>query len=182
MRGALRGLVVFAGFALAFFALRAALAVNPVGFSGGRAVSPTAVPWSILPVPASGSAAGSTSAPTTTSATYVVIPEMTTTMTTHGGVVVVSFTGSFDLQSGDSFAVSIFEDGNQVTASELSVQFFGGSLLGLTPAEYQAAPVTCQARIASSAGSHTYDARWKRSAGTARAITTQRQLIAAEIG
>lgn len=133
-------------------------------------------------VSASGTVPGTTSAPTQTSGTYAVIPEMTLTVTTHGGNVLVAFDGSFDLQSGDDWLVSIFVDGAQNSASEREAKFFGGSLLGLTPAEVQAVPIGCSALVTGlAAGSHTFDARWRRLAGTARALSTQRQLSVVEV-
>jgi hypothetical protein len=107
---------------------------------------------------------------------------MTLTVTTHGGNVLVLFDGSFDLQSGDDWLVSIFVDGAQNSASEREAKFFGGSLLGLTPSEVQAIPIVCSALVTGlAAGSHTFDARWRSLAGAARALDTQRQLAVVEV-
>lgn len=131
--------------------------------------------------PVSGNVTGSTSAPTTTSASYVVIPEMTLTITTQGGSIVVGFNGSFNVRDGDDFTIGIHQDGSLV-GKEQRLAFFGGTLLGLTPASMTSYPAIISARIATpSAASHTYDVRWKVAAGTARAITTLRQMTVTEI-
>jgi hypothetical protein len=54
-------------------------------------------------------------------------------------------------------------------------------LLGLTPAAITAGPVCAIGITSPAAGSHTFDIRWKRAAGTARAVGTMRQIVAAEI-
>ncbi len=128
------------------------------------------------------SAVGTTSAPTTTSASYVVIPQMTVTITTSGGNVLILFNGAFNVQSNDDFTIGIHEDSVLVAGTEQRSAFFGGSLLGLTPAAITSGNVSAIGMvIAPSAGSHTYDVRWKVAAGTARAITTQRQIIVTEL-
>lgn len=128
------------------------------------------------------SAVGTTSAPTTTSASYVVIPQMTVTITTSGGNVLILFNGAFNIQSNDDFTVGIHEDAVLVSGTEQRSAFFGGSLLGLTPGAITSGIAsTIGMTVAPSAGSHTYDVRWKVAAGTARAITTQRQIIVTEL-
>lgn len=135
----------------------------------------------LIVTPASGVSTATTSAPTTTSATYVTIPEMTVTLTSHGGSLMCRFLGAFNVQSNDDFTLAIFLDGVEVTASDQRVSFFGGSILGLTPAQINSGPGSCVALVSASAASHTITARWKVAAGTARAILTQRQLIVHEI-
>lgn len=133
-------------------------------------------------IPVSSNVTGSTSAPTTTSATYVVIPEMTLTLTPQGGSIIIQFVGTFNVQNNDDFTLGIHQDGTLVTGSEQRIAFFGGSLLGLTPASMTACPISCLARIASpSIASHTYDVRWKVANGTARALTTMRQILTMEL-
>lgn len=122
---------------------------------------------------------GSTSNPTTTSATYVVIPEMTITLLTFRSVR-IDFTGAFNVQSNDDFTLGIHENGTLIPGAEYRVSFFGGSLLGLVPAAITSFPVGLSALTTSTPGSNTYDIRWKRTAGTARALLTQRQLIVIE--
>jgi len=124
---------------------------------------------------------GSTSAPTTTSNSYVVIPEMTSTIVTSGGNVLLFFNGSFNVQSDDDFTIGIHQDSVLISDTERRVSFFGGSLLGLTPANMVSAPISIFGIVSPSTGSHTYDVRWKQSAGTARAITTMRQFTTIEI-
>lgn len=132
---------------------------------------------------AKASATSSTSAPTTTSATYVVIPEMTVTLIGSGRSVLVNFVGSFNIQNNDDFTIGIHLDSSLLAETEQRISFFGGTLLGLTPANITAGSISANAIVSGSSalGSHTYDIRWKRAAGTARAITTQRQFMALEL-
>lgn len=133
-------------------------------------------------LPARGQANGSTSAPTTTSGTFAVIAEMTVTITTQGGDVQVTFNGDFNVQNGDSFDIAVFTDTVEQTGTRRHVEFFGGSLLGLTPANIPGIPLSLTAFVTGlAAGSHTFDVRWARTAGTARAFTTQRNIQALEV-
>lgn len=130
-----------------------------------------------------GAAVGSTSSPTTTSGTFATLSEMTVTLTTTGGPVMVSFNGTFSLQSGDDFDISIFVDGSEQAASRRRQQMTGASgLLGLLPGSMGGAPGTTEAWVTGlSAGSHTFTLRWRANAGTGRAYLTQRQLICREM-
>lgn len=129
----------------------------------------------------SGSAVGTTSAPTSTNASFVVIPEMTLSLTTHGQPAVVIFNGAFNLQNGDAWNAAIYVDGVQNAASLRHTEFFGGSLLGLVPANMPGYTKTLFAFVAGlSSASHTFDVRWAVSAGTARALSTQRTLTVFE--
>ena len=159
-------------------------ATGPQGVTGPQgATGPRGATGPTAPVSGSSSAAGVTSGPTTASATYVVVPEMTVSFVTGGTrPVFVLFQGSFNIRDGDNWFISIFVDGVQVAASEMNNHFFGGSLLGLTPAQINAGFAGCRALVTGlSAASHTFDVRWKVTAGSARAITTERQITAFEI-
>lgn len=120
---------------------------------------------------------GSTSDPTTTSGTFAVIPEMTITQTMSGKVF-VTFSCTVEVQSDDDWDAAIFLDGAEVTGTRRNADFFGGSLLGLTPARIDGFPLHLQALLTGvSTGSHTVDVRWRANAGTARATGTERNLI-----
>lgn len=133
-------------------------------------------------LPARGQANGSTSAPTSTNASFVLIPEMTVTITTQGGDVLVTFTSSFNLQSGDNWDFAIYTDSSLQTGTQRHVEFHGGSLIGLTPATFDGY-ATCITFLVTglAAGSHTFEARWSRAAGTARCVGTQRNIVALEV-
>lgn len=126
---------------------------------------------------------GSTNNPTTTSGTFAVIPQMTITMTTQGSVVLVEFSGTFNVQNNDSFNIQVFSDGVAVTGTMRHVEFHGASgLLGLAPGSIDGLPVSVQALITGlSEASHTFDVRWEADAGTARARTTERKIIVMEL-
>ncbi len=126
-------------------------------------------------------AQGTTANPTRILNTYDVIPEMTVTLTVNGGPVYAWFNGDFDQQSNDDFDISVFLDGSQDVASERKCSFFGGSLLGLTPARIISGQGITVARLMPAAGPRTIDVRWKANAGTARASGTRRSLIVAEL-
>lgn len=116
---------------------------------------------------------GTTADPTTTSTgSFVVIPEMTITMTTTGGVLVAFFTGRFLQQSGTRIGISAHLDGTNAAASERSHIFAGTDYEALLGFVYLWTP---------SAGSHTVTARWYTSGGTAKAVSTHRTLIVAEL-
>lgn len=107
---------------------------------------------------------------------------MTLTIATTGGDVLVHFSGSFSLNSSDSFDVAIFADGSEVTGSRRHVEQVSAIIALITLGTIPGFPVSTTALVTSvSSASHTYDARWSTTAGTARAITTQRNLSALEI-
>ncbi len=135
----------------------------------------------ILPV--RGSANGSTSGPTTTSASFVVIPQMTLTVTTQGGDVRVALGCTFNLQDNDSFDIQLFSDAVAIPGTLRHLEFHGASgLLGLNPGSLDGSQASLDTVVTGlSAGSHTFDARWKRTAGTARARTTERQFQVFEV-
>ncbi len=128
---------------------------------------------------------GTTSSPTTTSASDVLIPEMTKAVTPRSSqTVLVVFTGTFNVQNGDDFEVSLYKDGAEITNTRQRMQFTGASgLLGLNPGSVGGASCATTALVTGlSVGvSYTFEARWKRLAGTARAYQSFRRLIVQEI-
>lgn len=134
-------------------------------------------------LPVRSTATGTTSSPTTTSASFVVIPQMTLTITTQGGDVFVDFDCTFNLQDDDSFNIQIFVDGVALEGTLRHLEFHGASgLLGLGPGSIDGIAISLYARVQNlSAASHTFDVRWQRSAGTARARLTERQIQVIEV-
>lgn len=134
------------------------------------------------PVPASASANGSTSAPTTTSGSFVVIPEMTVTMIVTFGTVSVQFSGCFNLQHNDNWAYAVFVDGVEAAGARRNMNLVmsigalvtTGSIPGMEASVHHLA-------TGLSAGSHTFDVRWIVTGGTARAVGTQRKIVATEV-
>jgi hypothetical protein len=128
-----------------------------------------------------GTVVGTASAPTSTNASFVQIPQMTLALITHGAPVFVFFNGCFNMQNGDNWDLAIYVDGSLNAASQQHQQFFGGSLLGLVPANMPGCTVNAMALVTGlSAGSHTFEARWSVAAGTARTVGVQRTLTAFE--
>lgn len=121
----------------------------------------------------SGQVAGSTSGPTTASGSYVVIPEMTLTLNTNGKNVLIQFSSSFNLQAADGFDFSIHVDGAENVPSKRHMESATAiaAVVGSTMAL-----ITGLA-----AGSHTFDVRWKATAGSARAVGILRSLIITEL-
>jgi hypothetical protein len=133
-------------------------------------------------LPFVGSAAqGATANPTRTETSYAVLDEMILTLTSRGNPLLVQFGGDFQLESGDSFDLSVFLDGEQIVDSERRSDFFGGSLLGLTPARIDSITCSLLALLPVAAGEHTIDVRWKAVTGTARALSTRRTIVVTEI-
>lgn len=131
---------------------------------------------------AKGVSLGSTADPTSTGAAFAVIPQMTLTLSTTRATVFASFVGTVQVLSADTWVLAIFLDAAEVTGTRQTVNFFGGSLIGLLPARLDSIPVSTQALITGLAGgTHTIDIRWAVTAGTARAVGTQRSLICVEI-
>lgn len=131
---------------------------------------------------ARGSAVGTTSAPTQGSGTPAVIPEMTLTLTTAGGSLDVNFSMSLDVHSNDSGTIQFYLDTVAIAGTIRTIDYTSsqgaldpaGSIGGYT----FALSWRCDSLAA---GSHTIDARWARTGGTLRAITTQRMIKAVEI-
>jgi hypothetical protein len=130
---------------------------------------------------ARGTVVGSTSAPTTSSGTPAVIPEMTVTKTTLGGVVLVLFSGSFTLLTGDAGTIALYLDAVLIPGTERSVSYTS-SAGALDPAASISASYGVSALLEGvAAGSRIFDVRWSASAGSLRAITTRRSLSVAEL-
>lgn len=132
-------------------------------------------------------AAGSTSGPTTTSGTFVLMPEMTLTVLCTSRPLAVAFSGSFmidaSLTSGDSVELAIYVDGVQ-QAQTIRRESSDPSLSALVNVA-TIRSLSCAALVTGlSVGNHTVECRWRRpgSTGAARCYTTQRSLIATEVG
>lgn len=145
---------------------------------------PWFVGWLVEPVEdalAASQENGSTSAPTYSSAPFAVIPEMMSTVVARGGNVLLSFTGSFAVQSGDDFDFALYRDGSEIAGTRRRIQYTA-SQGALDPAGVIGGLVgaTSALIVAESAGEHTYDVRWSRAAGAARAVATNRNLVVVE--
>lgn len=130
-----------------------------------------------------GTAMGSTSAPTQSSSSFAVIPEMSLTLTTRGGDVLVRFNGTFNLLNLDNWDVAIFVDGVEYNGTRRTAGFTSAAgALGLVLGTLDGMVTTLDAFVTGlAAGSHTFTVQWKKNAGTARAIGTQRRLDCVEI-
>jgi hypothetical protein len=134
------------------------------------------------PVPAMASANGSTSAPTTTSGSFVVIPEMTVTLTIPAGSVKVDFSGCFNMQHNDNWAYAMFVDGVEASGTRRNMQLVMSTGALVSVGDHPAMEAsTHHLATGLSAGSHTFDVRWFVTGGAARAVGTQRKLIAIEV-
>jgi len=123
---------------------------------------------------------GTTSSPTTTSASFVVIPEMTRTVTPNGGDVLILFHGTFNVQDGDEFLITLYNDGAQIADTVRALEFSVSGILGLL-GNADGPGVVQFLDIAPTQASHTYEIRWRVLGGTARARLTERRLIVMEI-
>lgn len=126
---------------------------------------------------------GVTNAPTTTSASFIVIPEMTITNAIRNNNVLILFCATFNLVSGDNFNLAIFVDGVEAAGTRRTIAFTGASgLLGLSPGSIGGYDVSLH-HIATglSVGSHTFEVRWAAMSGAARAVSTNRKIIVAEV-
>ena len=137
-------------------------------------------PMRVSTLVASG-ATGTTSNPTYSSGTPAVLPEMTVTITASGTHVSMRFEGVFTLQDGDAFDIALYRDGVLVAGKTRRLSFDGGVGV-LDPAAGLVMPVSLQKLIISETeGSHTYDVRWTRVSGTARAYGVQRDFAVIEV-
>lgn len=160
---------------------------NPL--SGGETTTLNALVaahYPVVPVlPILGVSTGSSSGPTTTSASFVTLTDMTRTFTIQEGKrALVIFNGTFRVQNGDDFNIALFQNGSEISGTRQQCQFTGASgLLGLAPGAIDALPVSLFAVVAglTTGTSYTFDVRWKRNAGTARAVGTLRQLTVTEL-
>lgn len=127
----------------------------------------------ILGPAVNGQVAGSTANPTYAVGTYAVIPEMTLTLACTGAPVWLGFSSSFLIQAADAFDFAIHVDGT----------IHAPSTRHLESATVIAAAVgSTQALITGlAAGNHTFDVRWKQTAGSARALGILRSLSATEL-
>jgi hypothetical protein len=118
-----------------------------------------------------------TSGPTTASGTYATIPEMTQTVTTKGNKVALFF--SIVLASsvvGYTYAIAFFRDGVMI-----GPEFDGGNTM--TSSNFLQLPfVAIFIDTGASAASHTFDVRWKATAGTVVSVGTQRTFQVVELG
>lgn len=119
-------------------------------------------------------AVGSTSDPTTTSTgAFVLIPQMTITMTTTGGPLLAWFNGRFKHGTASNLiGTAPYLDSALQADGERTHNFAG--------VDYQTDLGWCYVWTPS-AGSHTVEARWYTSGGTATALSTCRTLILAEL-
>jgi hypothetical protein len=115
---------------------------------------------------------GTTADPTTSSGSFVVIPEMTMSLATNGGDVLVHFSSSFKIQAADAFDFTIYVDGAEV-----------GGKKHIESATLIAAVVGATQILVTglSIASHTIEARWRQTAGNARAVGAMRSLTAIEV-
>jgi hypothetical protein len=118
---------------------------------------------------------GATSDPSTSSATFAVLAEMTEQIQVLGGVVEVGFDGSFSLPGGSAGEIQIHVDGDPYgTPRPIS---YASSQGALDPAPSVVVAVSVGAHVAGlSAGSHTFDLRWRATAGAVTAVGVGREL------
>lgn len=89
---------------------------------------------------------------------------------------------ALDVHSGDAGTVQFYLDTVAIGGTIRNIAYTGSAgVLDPTPS-IGGFPVSMSWRIDSlAAGAHTFDARWARTAGTLRAITTQRSFKAEEV-
>jgi len=126
-------------------------------------------------------AVGSTSTPSTSSTSFAVIPEMTLTITTNGNKVLINFSATADILGSTVTATAIFaifRDGIQLSQN-MEQQFTSANM-----AVWANMAITFI--DAPSAGSHTYDIRWRVGSGSAgttiTSLGTSRTLQVVELG
>jgi len=135
-----------------------------------------------LPPTATYTAIGATSAPTSTSTSFVVIPEMTLTINVQGQMQLVWFTGDFSMVSADAWDFAIFVDSTEQTSSQRHMELQGtAGALGTNTSTPGNASATHALVTGLSYGSHVFSVQWIRTAGTARAVGTQRSLIVEDV-
>ena len=145
---------------------------NDVGFSDG------ARGWYLdsggHEVFARAKATGSTPGPTQSSSTPAVLEEMSLSITTVGGELLIGFSSTFDVHNGDEGTYQLYLDGDPYETPR-KVAYAGGSEIGGAP--YGLGTLV----VGLSPGGHTVDVRWSATAGSLRAVGTQRVLFAMEI-
>jgi hypothetical protein len=137
-------------------------------WNGGSAgtLSFDTVGWALFQLTTADTATGSTSFPSTTSTTYAVIPEMSITKNVFGGKAQISaqmsIDGASNVGSNVFFGyVAIFRDGSQLTPD---LQF--GMTSGTAGESINFPTTLTWIDDSVSAGSHTWDIRWKISASS----------------
>lgn len=138
-------------------------------------------PGIVFAAPLVATAIGTTVNPTRTLGSFAVVPQMTVTIVSPSAVAVrVTFECTFSLLNNDDFDFAIFVDGVQQTPPH-NLEFHATTgILGLVPGAIDGVIGSAQARVSALAGSHTYDVRWRANAGTARAVGTERRILAVE--
>lgn len=127
-----------------------------------------------------GRATATTSAPTNAGA-LAVVPEMSVTIATLGGPVLVSAQATLDVRDGDAGSAALYVDGAQI-ASTLSDVAFAGGVGALDPNASGTQDLSfLDLVVGLAAGSHTFELKWARTAGTLRAIGLERGLHAREL-
>lgn len=125
-------------------------------------------------------AAGVNISPSTSSSTYVVVTDMSLTFTTQGNQVLVFFESAVTMTTTGtqlSGNLALFRDGTQITADYLVT-------ITQTGSENFVFMVAIGFIDSPSAGSHTYDARFKSGVGAPTVVCfgTARRLQAVELG
>jgi hypothetical protein len=129
---------------------------------------------------ANASPAGSTSGPTLGAGGPSVIPEMTATVTVMGGNVRLQYDGSHSFLDGDQWTIALYRDGVLIAGTDRPLAF-ATSQGALDPTGSMTVLISISWTITmETPGSHTYDVRWTRTAGTARAVTTKRKFSVVE--
>lgn len=152
---------------------------NPVAFIGEQVLGSTV--GAPLSADANGqlvsgitaSEVNATASTTTTSATDVLIDTMTSTPV--AGTYLVHFQTTLQSNTNNAtFTVSIYSGGSQVTGTEMSAipQIQGG----VTPSLNINIPISSMC-LATVNGSQAIEARWRRSAGTATALSRRMTIV-----
>lgn len=124
-----------------------------------------------LPSRSSGVTAGSTSSPTTTSTTYADMTDMSVSISTNASasVLVVVSSAISNTNSSLNYVALNVDGGSEVGEIRTGLNNSTGNI------------TTSYLFTGLSAASHTFKARWKTSAGTLTAVTTNRTITAIEI-
>jgi hypothetical protein len=118
----------------------------------------------------SAGATGAASGPTTTSASLVDLTDMSVTMTLTGGPIIVEFSSTISLSAIGIVAVDLLVDGVNVLRRQASFAAAETKIMGFTK------------RVTGVSGaSKVIKVQWLTTAGTASAITTQRDLVVTEL-
>jgi hypothetical protein len=105
---------------------------------------------------------------------------MTSTVVVVGGNVRVQFDGSFNFLNNDQWTIGLYRDGTLIASTDRPLSF-ATSQGALDPTGSMTVVISISAVIPlETPGSRTYDVRWTRTAGTARATLTKRKLSVSE--